>query len=76
MFLAECIDLLKPEFIGTLIDIEGTADPFIDENGDIIGFLGIHRDISDRKRFEGDLIQAKEKAEESDLIGNYVSEIR
>jgi PAS domain S-box-containing protein len=51
---------------GSLIDIEGTADPILDESGEIIGFLGIHRDISDRKRVEEDLIQAKEKAEESE----------
>ena len=51
---------------GSLIDIEGSADPILNEEGEIIGFLGIHRDITDRKRVEKDLILAKEKAEESE----------
>ncbi len=51
---------------GSLIDIEGSADPILNEEGEIIGFLGIHRDITDRKRVEEDLILAKEKAEESE----------
>lgn len=51
---------------GTLIDIEGSADPILNEQGEIIGFLGIHRDITNRKRVEEDLILAKEKAEESE----------
>lgn len=37
---------------GRLINIEGSADPIMDENGDITGFLGIQRDISDRKKAE------------------------
>jgi len=53
---------------GTLIDIEGSADPILNENGELIGFLGIHRDITDRKRVEEDLILAKEKAEEGDRL--------
>jgi PAS domain S-box-containing protein len=35
---------------------------------EIIGILGIGRDITQRKRFEIELIQSKEKAEESDLL--------
>jgi signal transduction histidine kinase/CheY-like chemotaxis protein len=34
----------------------------------ITGILGIGRDITQRKRFEIELIQSKEKAEESDLL--------
>ena len=37
---------------GKLIDLEASADPIIDDNGDIIGFLAIQRDISERKRSE------------------------
>ena len=48
---------LKNEYInkcrdGRLIDIEGSADPILDENGEIIGFLGIHREITERKHAE------------------------
>lgn len=53
---------------GTLIDIEGSADPIVDENDDIIGFLGIQRDITERKRAEQNLIEAMEKAKESDRM--------
>lgn len=37
---------------GKLIDIEASADPILDDNGDIIGFLGIQHDNSERKRAE------------------------
>ena len=35
---------------GKLIQIEGSASPIINNNGDIIGFLGMQRDITERKR--------------------------
>ena len=54
-----------------MIDIEGSADPILNERGDIIGFLGIHRDISARKRVEEDLIKAKESAEERERELHY-----
>jgi len=60
---------------GTLIDIEGSADPILDKSGEIIGFLGIHRDISHRKRAEEDLINAKEKAEESEKEIRYSQKV-
>lgn len=36
--------------------------------GNAIGFIGLIRDISDRKEVEQNLIEAKERAEESDLL--------
>ena len=39
----------------TLIDIEGSSTPVFDEENNIIGFLGIQRDISERKRKEEEL---------------------
>jgi PAS domain S-box-containing protein len=45
-----------------------TKLPLRDEDGKIIGTFGISRDISDRKRFEQELLEAKEKAEASDRL--------
>jgi len=66
---------------GTLINIEASATPIIDEKKNIIGFLGIQHDISDRKLAEQELITAKERAEESDrlktaFLNNISHEIR
>jgi PAS domain S-box-containing protein len=46
---------------GMLIDIEGSSTPIHDENKNIIGFLGIQRDITDRKKAE----EALRKSESS-----------
>jgi len=35
---------------GRLIPIEGANNPIIDEDGELIGFLAVHRDISERKQ--------------------------
>jgi PAS domain S-box-containing protein len=37
---------------GTILDIEGSANTILDDNGNIAGFLGIQRDISGRKHAE------------------------
>lgn len=37
---------------GHFLHIEGSANPILDENGDIIGFLAIQRDITERKKNE------------------------
>ncbi|MFQ5595005.1 MAG: PAS domain S-box protein, partial [Anaerolineae bacterium] len=37
---------------GTLVTIDGSANPILDENGEIIGFLAIQRDITERKQAE------------------------
>ena len=40
---------------GKLVDIEATASPILDENEKCIGFLGIQRNISERKQAEENL---------------------
>ena len=40
---------------GTLIDIESSSTPILDEDNKIIGFLGIQRDITQRKRADEEL---------------------
>ncbi len=42
--------------------------PIKDENGNITHFVAMQEDITLRKEMEGDLIKAKEKAEESDRL--------
>ncbi len=38
---------------GRLLNIEGSANPILDKKGNIIGFLAIQRDITERKKAEG-----------------------
>ena len=40
---------------GRLIEIEGSTSPIQDENGNIIGFLAIQRDMTERKRAEAEI---------------------
>ncbi len=48
---------------GDLVDIESTNNPIVDESGNLIGFLAIHRDISERKRAEKALQKTHEDLE-------------
>ena len=45
---------------GEIITIEGSANPILDENGNILGFIGIQHDISEKKRVEVTLRQSEE----------------
>ena len=51
---------------GNTIYLFSKGVPEFDESGNVKSALFIHRDISDRKKVEIELIQAKEKAEESE----------
>jgi len=42
--------------------------PIINENGDIVNFVAIKEDISEKKKMIAELIDAKERAEESDQL--------
>jgi PAS domain S-box-containing protein len=55
--------VVRGEFInkckdGALVTVEGSANPILDENENIIGFLAIQRDITQRKQAEQDLKDA------------------
>lgn len=53
---------------GSFAWVIGNAVPQRDEFGQISGYIGTITDITDRKKMEMDLLQAKEKAEESDNL--------
>jgi hypothetical protein len=58
--------VVKGEFInkakdGRLLNIEGSANPILDEQEQIVGFLAIQRDVTERKRIEATLWQSEEK---------------
>lgn len=66
---------------GKIIDVEASNSPIHDHSGNLIGFISINRDISDRKLAQEELIKAKGKAEESDrlktaFLNNISHEIR
>lgn len=53
---------------GQLVYMETTKTPMYDANGTVMGILGIAHNITHRKLAEKELIEAKEKAEESDRL--------
>ena len=40
-----------------MIDVEGSANPVFDESGELVGFLAIQRDITERRRAEENIEQ-------------------
>ncbi len=49
---------------GRLLDIDASANPVLDDDGNIIGFLAIQRDITERKRAQGQLEVEKANLEQ------------
>lgn len=45
---------------GEIITVEGSANPILDVNGNILGFIGIQHDISEKKRVENALKNSEE----------------
>jgi PAS domain S-box-containing protein len=46
---------------GQLVIVESTANPVLDETGEILGFLAIQRDVTDRKRTEEALVASERR---------------
>jgi len=61
-------ELINKKKDGSLYTEEMTITPVKDIHGNINRFIAIKSDISDRKRYEEELIQAKNKAEKSDKL--------
>jgi len=66
---------------GSIITVLNNSKPLTDSNGKVVGMLSTLIDITERKLIEKELIQAKEKAEESDrlkssFLANLSHEIR
>ncbi len=58
---------------GHFITIEGAASPVLDEDGQIIGFLAIQRDITERKRIENEVRQRNKELAALNAIAATVS---
>jgi PAS domain S-box-containing protein len=52
---------------GGYMDVLTNKEPLLDDNGNVIGILGTATDITELKKIQDDLINAKEKAEQSNL---------
>ena len=66
---------------GMVAEVSITFSPIKNNSGQVVGFIGIHRDISERKRVEEALQAAKEEAEranqaKSDFLATMSHEIR
>ncbi|MFH0736879.1 MAG: two-component regulator propeller domain-containing protein [bacterium] len=63
----------KAEFVnrtktGEFIEIENSVSPFYDNFNNVLGFISVQTDISERKKSEKALLEAKELAEKSDKL--------
>jgi len=63
------LELLKKD--GSAVWVEVRANAIRDAQGNVVKLQGSTRDISGRKKAERELIQAKEKAEESSRLKSY-----
>lgn len=53
---------------GAAVYLETNGFPLLDSDGRLIGYRGVDKDITERRRIQKELILAKEKAEQSDKL--------
>lgn len=66
---------------GSIVSCEATNLPLLSEDKQVVGFIGVTRDIRERKKFEEQMIKAKEAAEranhsKSEFLANMSHEFR
>jgi PAS domain S-box-containing protein len=59
---------------GSLSEISLTVSPIVDQNGQMTHFVGIQRDVSERKRLERQLMQAQKMQSVGTLAGGVAHE--
>ncbi|HEY1861425.1 MAG TPA: response regulator [Gemmataceae bacterium] len=59
---------------GTLAEVSLTVSPIVDQNGQMTHFVGIQRDVSERKRLERQLMQAQKMQSVGTLAGGVAHE--
>jgi len=67
-------ELINKTRDGRFLNIEGSANPILNNEGDIIGFLAIQRDITDRKKAEDALRKSEgqlKRAHRAAHLGNW-----
>ncbi|MBI3409136.1 MAG: response regulator [Planctomycetes bacterium] len=67
-------ELVNKRRDGTLIDISLTISPILDSRGQMTHFVGIYRDISERKLMERQLFQAQKMQSVGTLAGGVAHE--
>ncbi len=58
---------------GRLVNIESSSNPVLDDNGNIVGFLAIQHDVTERKKSETALQRALERTEALYRIGDILA---
>jgi PAS domain S-box-containing protein len=72
-YRGEMVNRLKS---GEFIEVENSINPFFDSYNNVLGFIAVQRDITERKKIEKALKEAKELAERSDkLKGEFLSQL-
>jgi PAS domain S-box-containing protein len=66
---------------GVMVTVESSGEPIFSKRGQLVGFRGIDRDVTERRIYETELKQAKESAElanlaKSEFLANMSHELR